>query len=168
MLGYVIGTSRGSNDRLLAQVATTLEAEGWPLAGVVQINCNHDDPARPCDMDLRVLGGADLVRISQSLGPLSQGCRLDPLGLETAVGLVGARMAQAPRLLILNKFGKAEAEGRGFRNLIGEALGAGVSVLLGVTAQNQGAFEDFAGEFAQLLPADLPGVLNWCRTQPAP
>ena len=43
---------------------------------------------------------------------------------------VAARMAGA-RLLIVNKFGKHEAEARGFRSLIAEALASGGLVRLG-------------------------------------
>ncbi|MBN8194760.1 DUF2478 domain-containing protein, partial [Bacillus sp. NTK074B] len=84
---YVSGTERGQTDRLLAQTADTLGAEGWALAGVVQLNT--DRPGRKdCDMDLRVLGRPEVIRISQNLGAESSGCRLDPEGLETAVALV--------------------------------------------------------------------------------
>ena len=69
MLGYVTGGAPGESDRLLAQVAQRLHGLHWPLCGVIQINSGAG--AR-CDMDLEVLGAAQLVRISQSLGPGAQ------------------------------------------------------------------------------------------------
>ncbi|MCB1361426.1 MAG: DUF2478 domain-containing protein [Rhodobacter sp.] len=165
-LGYVIAEARGAGDRLLADVAARLSAEGWRLSGVVQVNTDRPG-SRRCDMDLRVLGRGEVVRISQALGEASQGCRLDPEGLETAVALVETTMAPLPRLLILNKFGKAEVEGRGFRALIGEALAQGVPVLLGLKRDNLPGFEAFAQGLGQPVAADLPSVLAWCRTQPA-
>lgn len=159
-LAYVIGGARGEGDRLLAEVAEALVARGWPLAGVVQINTDRGEAA--CDMDLSVLGLGRRVRISQSLGPHSQGCRLDPEGLETAVGLVAGTLAGTPRLLILNKFGKAEVEGRGFRPLIGEALAAGIPVLTGVKPLNLDGFREFAGGFEEPLEADITAILRWC------
>jgi hypothetical protein len=159
-LAYVIGGARGEGDRLLAEVAAALAARGWPLAGVVQINTDRGDS--PCDMDLSVLGLGRTVRISQSLGPHSQGCRLDPEGLETAVGLVAGTLARGPRLMIVNKFGKAEVEGRGFRPLIGEALAAGIPVLTGVRAVNLEGFRAFAGGFEEALEGQVSAILRWC------
>ncbi|MFN4098839.1 MAG: DUF2478 domain-containing protein [Pararhodobacter sp.] len=165
-LATITGTGRGDTDRLLAEIAHKLIAEGWPLAGVVQVNT--DCPGRSaCDMDLRVLGRPEVVRISQRLGEGSQGCRLDPEGLATAVGLVEAVLDTGPRLLILNKFGKAEIEGRGFRHVIAQALGQGVPVLLGLKALNRPGFEEFAEGMAESLPADLAAALGWCRAQAA-
>lgn len=156
------GAERGQTDRLLAEVAARLEAEGWALAGVVQINTGRPGRAH-CDMDLRVLGRPEVVRISQNLGEGASGCRLDPEGLETAVALVETVLATAPRLLILNKFGKAEVEGRGFRALIGQALAQGVPVLTGLKPVNRDGFDAFAEGLAGPLPADLEAILDWCR-----
>ncbi len=165
-LGYVITDAQGAGDRLLADVGATLTAEGWLLAGVVQVNTERAGITH-CDMDLQVLGRDDVVRISQALGAAASGCRLDPDGLETAVGLVESTLTPLPRLLILNKFGNAEIEGRGFRALIGTALGQGVPVLLGVKRANLPGFGDFAGGLATRLPADPGAVLDWCHAQAA-
>ena len=143
---------RGETDRLLASVAARLQGQGVALAGAVQFNLDCGDE---CEMEVQVLPDGPVIGISQSLGPGSQGCRLDAGALETAVAEVAARMAGA-RLLIVNKFGKHEAEGRGFRGLIGSALEAGMPVLIGVNAMNMQAFQAFAGEMAEpLVPAEL-------------
>ncbi|WP_114965344.1 DUF2478 domain-containing protein [Alkalilacustris brevis] len=164
MLGYVRGAGRGAADRLLTDVAQTLIAQGWPVAAAVQVNVERF-PDRPCDMELHVLSVGEVVRISQHLGPQARGCRLDPAGLEQAVGLLETALAGQPRLMIINKFGKQEAEGRGFRPLIGQALAAGVPVLTAVSAANHTAFEAFADGMAEQLPDDRAAVLAWCRNQ---
>jgi len=160
-LGYITGDGRGETDRLLAEVARRLQAAGWPLAGVVQHNTERAGQAR-CDMDLQVLGRAERVRISQALGSAAQGCRLDADGLETAVGLVEASL---PGARMLNKFGKAEIEGRGFRQLIGEALGRGLPVLVGVKRDNLTGFAAFAEGLAEALPAEADALTDWCQAQ---
>lgn len=165
MLGYVIGAERGAVDDLLAGVATHLAGLGWPLAGVVQIN-SETGPSSRCDMDLQVLTLDTRVRISQRLGPMARGCRLDPQGLEEAVGLVEQALERGPRLLLINKFGKAELEGRGFRPVIGQALAAGVPVLTAVNQANLAGFERFSdGMGTALLPQPGP-VIDWCLAQP--
>lgn len=166
MLGYVTGGERGAADLLLADVAAVLRRQGVVLAGVVQVN-EEFNPARPCHMDLHVLSGAEVVRISQNLGALSKGCRLDPSGLEQAVGLVAQALEAGPgllpALLIINKYGKQEVDGRGFRPLIGQALAAGVPVLTSVNTANQAAFDQFAEGMAMPLACSTEAVMQFCR-----
>ncbi|MGP9791275.1 DUF2478 domain-containing protein [Roseinatronobacter sp. NSM] len=164
MLGYISAPGRGVTDRVLAELAGGLGAAGWSLAGVVQTN-RETTQDRPCDMDLHIIGQAHQVRISQNLGPHANGCRLDAHGLETAVGLVAAALHRNPALLILNKFGKAEAEGRGFRSIIGQALAQGIPVLTAVRPPNLDAFLTFADGMADPLPAKLDALQVWCCEQ---
>jgi nucleoside-triphosphatase THEP1 len=161
-LGTVIGERRGAVDRVLAQVAGRLGAQGWRLSGVVQEN--PEVPGRRCDMELVLLDGDERVRISQCLGPLARGCRLDPTGLEAAVGRVAAGLETAPpELLIINKFGKAEIGGRGFRPVIARALELGVPVLIGLNRANLDGFDAFAEGLADPLPPDPAAILAWCE-----
>ncbi|MDZ4094889.1 MAG: DUF2478 domain-containing protein [Paracoccaceae bacterium] len=164
MLAYVQGAGRGQADRLLWDLAARLRGMGWPLAGAVQINIEFD-PERPCDMDLHVLDGREVVRISQNLGPLSKGCRLDAAGLEQVVGLAERALQGMPRLLIVNKFGKQEIDGRGFRPIIGQALAMGIPVLTSVNSGNLSGFEAFAEGMATALPPEMDAVLGWCLAQ---
>ncbi|WP_209597824.1 DUF2478 domain-containing protein [Ruegeria sp. HKCCSP351] len=159
-LAYVTTTDRGATDRLLSAVAERLLASGAKLAGVVQTNTECTDSSK-CDMDVRVLPDGDTIRISQSLGSQSRGCRLDPAALEQAVGYVTASLANAPDLLIINKFGKHESDGRGFRPVIGEALALDIPVLVGVNGLNAGKFNAFAEGAAEALPADLDAIEAW-------
>ena len=164
MLGYVTGLGRGEVDVLMREVADRLRAEGVPLAGAVQHNI-ETGPTSKCHMDLQVLSGEDIVRISQDLGALSRGCRLDPQGLERVVGLVSAGLQKGAALLLVNKFGKQEVDGRGFRPVIGEALSAGVPVLVAVNAGNLDAFLAFAEDLAEPLAPDVDAVTDWCRAR---
>jgi Protein of unknown function (DUF2478) len=164
MLGYVVAAGRVV-DALLADVARSLQAEGWRVAGAVQVNEDHARPGRACHMDLDVLDGAHRIRISQDLGGLARGCRLDASGLETAVGLVAAALLAGPDLLVVNKFGKQEVDGRGFRPLIGQALALGIPVLTSVKPDNLAGFAAFADGLGQALAPD-PGILrDWFAGQ---
>ncbi len=159
-LAYVTTTDRGATDRLLSAVAERLLAQGAKLSGVVQTNTECADNSK-CDMDLRILPDGDTVRISQSLGTHSRGCRLDPAALEHAVGYVTASLADAPQLLIINKFGKHESDGRGFRPVIGEALALDIPVLVGVNGLNKDKFVAFTGDAAEEINPDLEAILEW-------
>lgn len=152
----------GEADRILARLARDLSAAGLRIAGAVQVNTDLGADCA-CDMDLLVIGEEDWpIRISQSLGTGSAGCRLDTGALEMAAARVGARMAGAD-LLILPKFGRQEAMGRGFRTVIAQAVTEGVPVLLHVPAEQRGAFDAFHGGIGQrIAPEDLA---RWCLTQ---
>ena len=112
-------------------------------------------------MDVRVLPDGPVIRISQSLGPGARGCRLDPEALETAVGLVEAQLAKGADVLIVNKFGKHEAEGRGFRGVIAEALAQDVPVVVGLSRMNHAAFLEFAGDLATEVAPDESALAGW-------
>lgn len=160
-LAYVLNPERGAADLLLAGFADRLLGAGVPLAGVVQYNSGGAAEGCVCDMDLRLLPDGGVIRISQSLGAGSSGCRLDTSALEGAVGAVEPLLDRAPALLMINKFGKHEAEGRGFRPLIGEALGRGIPVLLGVNDSNLPGFLAFAGDLAEELEHDPAALDAW-------
>ena len=153
---------RGDIDLTLEALADDLAAHGLRCCGVVQINSARAG-AGPCDMDVRVLPDGPVLRISQNLGASARGCRLDPAALETAVGLVEARLASGADLLIVNKFGKHEAAGRGFRDVIAQAAAAGVPVLVGLNALNREAFRAFAGGLAVEAPSDRRALAAWAR-----
>lgn len=162
MLGYVNIQGRGKIDDLLCALARELAERGLRVAGAVQRNvANTSDTV--CDMDLHILTGTRTIRISQSLGAHASGCRLDPRALEDAVGEVEASLTatQPPDLLIVNKFGRQEAEGRGFRSAIGAALVRDIPTLIGVRDDYLAALQHWAGDMAQPVPQDQ--IADWCR-----
>lgn len=153
----------GATDSLLAEVAQCLTTKGRHLSGVVQTNGQR--PHRHlCDMDVQVLPDGPVIRISQDLGPEAKGCRLDASALDDAIALVENQLGDDTELLILNKFGKYEAEGRGFRTLIAEALSRDIPVLTGINALNRSAFETFAGDMFEYVPATKTDILAALQT----
>lgn len=159
-LAYTMAPGRGDTDLILLKLATRLAARGLRCCGTVQINTERAD-AGPCDMDVQVLPDGPVLRISQDLGPSSRGCRLDPAALETAVGLVSAELSIGADVLIVNKFGKHEAEGRGLRGVIAEALSMGIPVIIGINALNLAAFEVFAEGMAESLSPAASTLEAW-------
>jgi len=159
-LGYVSVQGRGQIDLLLADVVTRLEAHGVALAGTVQSNVHRDDRSE-CDMDLRLLPDGPVVRISIDRGAQARGCRLDAGALEQSVLWVSGALEKA-EFLVVNKFGKQEAEGRGLAGTIAAALERGLPVLVGVNGLNLPAFHEFADGMALELIPDVAGITDWC------
>ncbi|WP_135448225.1 DUF2478 domain-containing protein [Tabrizicola caldifontis] len=159
-IAYVSLQGRGRTDQLIAEVADRLAAQGVRLAGTVQ--SNHERPdRRKCDMDLRVLPDGPTLRISEDRGDLARGCILDSGALEQAVHEVERRLDGAD-ILIVNKFGKREAEGRGLTPVIAEALHRSLPVLVGVNGLNLAALLSFVEEEIQGLPTNAEAVADWC------
>jgi len=160
-LAYVSVSGRGATDAVLEMAVALLEAEAVRIAGTVQTNSHLPDRSK-CDMDLRVLPDGPVLRISQDLGEAARGCRLDGGVLEEAVMEVMRRMDNVA-VLVVNKFGKQEALGRGMIVAIAEALDRGLPVVVGVNGLNLPAFLEFAGGLAEALPPDPRVIADWAR-----
>lgn len=158
---YVTHAEGAVVNRALAGLALQLLDDGLRVIGTTQT-----DTPRPkshkCDMDVRVLPDGGVIRISQDLGPNSRGCHLDPNALEQAVGLTAARLDGA-EILVINKFGKHEADGRGFRDVIAAAVMRDIPVIVGTNGLNINAFMEFCGGDAVALDADVNTLLSWAR-----
>lgn len=161
-LGVLVYSDDLDIDGLLAQSARILAQLGFRLGGVVQSN-----PPRPgrrkCDMQLTDLSSGETVLISNDQGDGSSGCRLDLAALSRATLWVEQAVAAGVDLVIINKFGKQEAQGRGFRSAIAEALLCDIPVVFGVSRLNLDACLEFAeGRFTR-LEAEPVAIVGWCR-----
>lgn len=149
-------------DDFLTGVADRLRTDRVGLGGVLQENA--PGAAGLCAaMSVVDLASQISFPISQDLGAQSQGCRLDARGLAD----IGAVLDRTPidklELFILNKFGKAEAEGGGLRPAFAKAIEAGIPVLTAVRAPYTEAWLQFHEGLAVDLPPDRDAVLAWCR-----
>lgn len=158
-LAYITVQGRGRTDDLLADVVGDFEGDGRQLAGTVRVK-PADPSGHPCDMDLLVLPDGPGFRISQPLGRMAKGCRLDGGVIEAIAAEVEARMAGAD-LLIVNKFGKLEAQGRGLCPAITMAMGMDIPALVGVNEMNIPDFLAFSDGEAEALRPDLRAIRTW-------
>lgn len=165
MLAYVSNSKRGAIDTLLNLTAQHLENKGMRLYGAVQINTERDRHDI-CDMDLLVLHSGARIRISQDLGEGASGCRLDPDGMSRAIvsvenALENRATAKVLPVLIINKFGKQEIEGGGFRNAIALALDRNIPVVVGVGRSHLAEFKAFSGGLAHRVDASIGAIDAW-------
>jgi len=150
-------------DALLAQCAAGLAASGYRLGGVVQSNA-HRRGRRRCDMYVKDLLGGDEIKISLDRGNEARGCRLDPDAFARIDAWVERAVLERVDLLIINKFGREEAHGRGLRPVIAEALIAEIPLVIGVSTQNLRDFLTFVGDAATRLRPDIQVITAWCRS----
>lgn len=161
-------------ERLLQTAAKRLGERGHALAGFLQRDEWTPGRAR-CDMVLAELHSDTSICVSQDLGPGSRGCRLDMAAMMAAMTKAIAALDENPDLLVINKFGKTESEGGGFRPLISAAVEHGVPVLIAVPHMNVEAWRTFAGDLSvehalDALPSDgtaLLAALGFAARTPA-
>jgi hypothetical protein len=146
ILAIVYGTG-DEPDLLLAALSDRLQGLDHRLSGLVQRTADRSLESR-CNMLVELLPSGERLPISENRGRGARGCRLDYGQLVDALSAAEAGLDAGTDLMILNRFGKVEAEGSGGRALIARAVELGVPVLVAVPWRNIAAFRAFAGDLA--------------------
>jgi hypothetical protein len=156
-------------DHAIARAIEPLRERGVQLAGAIQRD-PPDRPGRhPCDLLLENLATGEVTAIAEHRGKKARGCRLD-VGILTDISeaVASSLHEDKPRLLIVNKFGKIEADGGGLREAIADAVYLGIPVLVGVPMRNLDRWRAFAGAFSVELLADAAAISCWLEAQGLP
>jgi len=161
-IGAVVYDDGLVGDTLILQCATGLVASGCRLGGIIQAN-RHRDGRRRCDMYVKDLLSGEKIKISLDRGNEARGCRLDADAFARIGAWVERAVLERVDLLIINKFGKEEAHGRGLRPFIAEALIAEIPLVIGVATRNLCDFLTFVGDSATRLSSDVEAITAWCR-----
>lgn len=135
-------------------------ALGLSVAGVLQHQV-FEDADRRCDVLLEDLTSGHRTALFEDRGAGASGCRLDQAALAEATARVEGSLEQTPDILVLNKFGKAECEGGGLRDLIASSIDRRIPVIIGVPGHRLEAWRKFAGDFAIELSDDASEVERW-------
>jgi len=147
-------------DDLLETVVRSVRMRGFSVAGYLQ--CEVADGPDCCPVTyLEDISTGARIRISQALGSGSRGCRLDPQAMAELAGRLLPHIGEQTDLLVLNRFGKGESDGHGFRDVIQTACGFGVPVLTAVRTTYEPAWVEFTGTAGRFLSADPASVASW-------
>jgi nucleoside-triphosphatase THEP1 len=147
-------------DALLAVFAHEREAAGVKVAGLIQINAGAG--CAELDMELEALGTGRRINICQDLGPGSvNACRLDPAGLAEAAAALRQALERPADLVVVNKFGRMEAEGGGLIAEIGAAVAAEMPLVIGVPLRFLPAWDAFADGMDVKLPCTRTALDGW-------
>lgn len=151
---------RDDPDALLEDFAADVAASGIVVSGVIQNGRCADRRGLTC----RLLPSGRTVRLSQELGPLSTACSLD------AARLIDAGAAVDPDLLppgtglvIFNRFGKLEEQGRGFRDHIANLALQGIPLIIAVAESRFESWNRYVGGLSVKLPCRRSAVDRWWR-----
>ena len=133
------------------------------IAGVVAED--HGLPDRKCRAGyLRSIVSGTLYPIFQDLGPGAEACHLKEEGALAAAAAVEKDIVAGCDLVLLSKFGKLEAAGRGLSEAFTAALAADLPLLTSVSPAVDAAWRGFAAPRFEILPAEVDPIETWWRT----
>jgi hypothetical protein len=117
-------------DPLIAGFADDLHRAGHRPVGVVQSGrtCQSENP----QFGVVMLPDGEVVGLASDDGAHTVGCRLDPDRLAGVAVRLAAAIEYGADLVIINRFGLSEADGKGLIDLIPLALDADIPVLIAV------------------------------------
>ena len=145
---------------LLWAFADSLAREGVRIAGVVEVGGTR--ASRGCrGRALRDLSTGAQFSISQELGPGSEACSLDPQGFAQACLAVQREIDRRADLVVLSKFGKMEAQGRGLYEAFAAAVHADVPILTTVSPSLSETWRVFAGSLSQFVSPQADAISRW-------
>lgn len=151
-------------DGLLADVVARLQRDGYDVTGILQSAVRIDPDAKP-SVGVREIRDGWQLPILENRGLHSRGCRLDPVAITEVARRLDAGLDRGADLVVVNRFGKAEAEGGGLRPVLERAFVEGIAVLVAVRRDFTEQWEAFHGGMAEMLAPDADAVLGWCRTR---
>lgn len=147
-------------DRFISNLGYKIRDAGIAVAGIVQHNKFIRDRTK-CDMEVEELASGIILQLSEDRGKEARGCRLDRGALSEAAALLSASLENEPELVILNKFGKLEAEGRGLRDTLADAVQLGVPIVVGVPYRNIEQWRAFTVGLAEECPIGSSRLHEW-------
>lgn len=156
-------------DDLLLAMAAEMRRLRLDVAGYLQERARAPDCGCP-GIVLHDLASGSAHDISEQRGPGASGCNLDWGALtERAADLERSVAARSPALVIVSRFGKAEADGRGFCGVIETCLDRSVPVLVAYRTAFAGAWATYHGGLArELAGKDAVGLLAETGLVPVP
>lgn len=165
LLAAIVYDDGPAFDAFAYHLAKDLRAKGLRLAGVAQTNHQRQQPGR-CDMTLEDLATGTKLLISEDRGSQARGCRLNTSALLEAGVLICRQLSEDIDLVLINKFGKSEAEGGGLRDVIATAFVSGIPALIGVPQRNWTAWQTFSGGDAACLSPHQSDIAQWLQGLP--
>jgi len=135
----------------LQDLAEQFQDEQRHVLGHIQLKADSLGRCNCREMHLVDLSSGTLTRISENLGSGARGCHLNWAALSEVAQSIEAALSFAPDILIVNRFGRAEAEGKGMRTAIEKALNLGIPVIVGVRPEYVEVWQDFHGGLAKTV-----------------
>src|SRR5262249_14927167 len=145
-------------DAVLRDFAADLSARGCRAVGMVQAGECADS-----SLSAILLHSGEKLALAQDFDPAASGCRLDVGRLQNAGARVADALEAGADLLIVNRFGKRERDGKGLGYLIARAHDADIPVVIAVSSHRFADWIKFAGDTSVKLACNRDALEAWWR-----
>src|ERR1700748_3694432 len=144
-------------DEILRDFAAELNRRGYRAVGLVQLghHCVDDN------LSAMLVHTGEQLPMFQDLGSCSAGCRLDGGQLRGAVQQIATAIDEGADLVIINRFGRQEREGKGLTYLVERALSADIPVVIAVPRHRFADWIRFADGMSVKLNCDRDSLHAW-------
>ncbi|MGC2083592.1 MAG: DUF2478 domain-containing protein [Bradyrhizobium sp.] len=146
-------------DAVLRDFADALNAQGCRVVGMVQTGQCADS-----SLSAVLVHNGETLLLAQPPSPGATGCKLDVSRLQNAGTRVAEALAAGADLLIINRFGKRERDGKGLGFLIERARAADVPVIIAVSYDRFTDWTSFSGGVSAKLVCDRDALTAWWRS----
>jgi nucleoside-triphosphatase THEP1 len=145
-------------DAVLRDFADDLNVRGFRAVGIVQAGQCADS-----SLSAVLVHSGEMLSLAQDFDPSVRGCRLDVRRLEDAGARIAAALETGADLVIINRFGKREREGKGLSYLIKRALDADIPIVIAVPSQHFADWIRFVNGMSVKLACDRGSLDAWWR-----
>jgi len=149
-------------DRLLIEFANDLARSGFRPVGVAQRghNCHSTSPG----LGVVTLPNGNVISLVDDRTRDIAACRLENERLEDLAKQLTASIEGGADLIIVNRFGHSEAEGRGLVDLISQALNADIPLLIAVSERRFPTWIRFCNGMSVRLACRRDMLDRWWRS----
>jgi hypothetical protein len=144
-------------DAVLRGFAAELNMRGYRAVGLVQ----RGQDCTEANLSALLVHSGEELPLLQDLGACATGCRLDVGRLLEAGSRVAAAIEAGADLVIINRFGRREREGKGLCYLIDRALDADIPVVIAVPSRRFADWIRFAEGMSVKLACDRRALAAW-------
>jgi len=145
-------------DEILRAFASDLNSRGYRAVGLVQLGHHCLDAPK---LSAMLVHTGEELQLFQNLGACATGCRLDVGQLLDAGAQVASAIDRGADLVVVNRFGRQEREGKGLSYLIERALSADIPVVIAVPSHRFAEWIKFADGMSVKLRCDRESLDAW-------
>ena len=145
---------------VMLEAIANLRKPGMTVGGLLQ-EAEVVGSGQCAMLNLVDLRSGQRARITQSRGKESRGCKLDEQGLVALSHCIDVAVGDRVNLIVISRFGRAEAAGDGLLACFTDAVCAGIPLLTAVREPYVERWREFHGGLAVDLPPSADAVLGW-------
>lgn len=145
-------------DRILHDFAVGLNRSGRRAVGLVQLGHHRADSRQ---LSALLVHTGEKLSLFQDLGKSAEGCRVDVGQLLYAATQISDAIDRGADLVIVNRFGRQEREGKGLAYLIERALSADIPVVIAVPSHRFADWIGFVDGMSVKLQCDRDALNAW-------